>query len=208
MAFKDPQRQKEYLRDYYKRNRESLIKLAKENPNRKINDKKYHVKNKSKNNKISKEWNDNNKEYKKELARKYYLNNKESIIDNNNEYQKERRKKDNLFRLKCRVRSLISNSINRKRYKKNSATEKILGCTFNEFKLYIESKFETWMTWENYGLYNGELNCGWDIDHIIPNSHSKSEDESLKLNHYSNLQPLCSKVNRDLKINKTDYAYC
>ena len=58
------------------------------------------------------------------------------------------------------------------------------------------------MSWNNYGLYNGELNYGWDIDHIIPISSAKNEDELLKLNHYSNLQPLCSKVNRNLKINK------
>ena len=44
--------------------------------------------------------------------------------------------------------------------------------------------------WENYGLYNGELNYGWDIDHIIPISTAKTEEEIIKLNHYTNLQPL------------------
>ena len=56
------------------------------------------------------------------------------------------------------------------------------------------------------GLYNGELNYGWDIDHIVPSSTSQSENDCLLLNHYTNLQPLCSKVNRDLKINKIDYV--
>lgn len=74
-----------------------------------------------------------------------------------------------------------------------------MGCSFEEFKSYLESKFEDWMTFENYGLYNGELNYGWDIDHIIPISIAKTEDEVLKLNHYTNLQPLCSKINRDIK---------
>lgn len=55
------------------------------------------------------------------------------------------------------------------------------------------------MTWENYGKYNGELEYGWDIDHIIPLSSAKNEDDLLRLNHYTNLQPLCSKVNRDIK---------
>ena len=58
------------------------------------------------------------------------------------------------------------------------------------------------MNWENYGLYNGELNYGWDIDHIIPNSSALTEDEFIKLNHYTNLQPLCSKVNRHIKRDK------
>ena len=70
-----------------------------------------------------------------------------------------------------------------------------------EFKLYLESKFESWMSWENYGLYNGELNYGWDIDHIIPLSSTISEDEIIKLNHYTNLQPLDSYINRYVKRN-------
>ena len=61
------------------------------------------------------------------------------------------------------------------------------------------------MTWENRGLYNGELNYGWDIDHIIPISSGNTEEEIIKLNHYSNLQPLCSKINRDIKRDRLDY---
>ena len=58
------------------------------------------------------------------------------------------------------------------------------------------------MTWDNYGKYNGELNYGWDIDHKIPISSAKSEEEIILLNHYTNLQPLCSKINRHIKTNK------
>ncbi len=28
-----------------------------------------------------------------------------------------------------------------------------LGCSFEELKTYLESKFEDWMTWENYGTH-------------------------------------------------------
>lgn len=55
------------------------------------------------------------------------------------------------------------------------------------------------MNWGNRGKYNGELNHGWDIDHIIPLSSATTEEELLKLNNFNNLQPLCSKVNRDIK---------
>lgn len=58
------------------------------------------------------------------------------------------------------------------------------------------------MTWENRGLYNGELNYGWDIDHIIPLSSGKTEEEILRLSNFINLQPLCSKINRDIKKGK------
>jgi hypothetical protein len=57
------------------------------------------------------------------------------------------------------------------------------------------------MTWENRGLYNGELNYGWDIDHIIPLDTAETIQDIIRLNHYTNLQPLCSKVNRDIKKN-------
>jgi hypothetical protein len=55
------------------------------------------------------------------------------------------------------------------------------------------------MTWDNYGEVCGnspEYNCSWDLDHIIPISCAKTEEEVYLLNHWSNFQPLCSKVNR------------
>jgi hypothetical protein len=55
------------------------------------------------------------------------------------------------------------------------------------------------MNWDNYGLYNGESNYGWDIDHIIPSSSAITEEELIKLNHFTNLQPLCSYINRKIK---------
>jgi|LakMenEpi03Aug12_release.lakeMendotaPanAssembly.Ray.scaffolds.fasta_scaffold146267_5 hypothetical protein len=67
------------------------------------------------------------------------------------------------------------------------------------FKLYLESKFEPWMSWDNYGKYNGKLCYGWDIDHIVPLSSANTEEEIIKLSHYTNLQPLCSKINRYYK---------
>jgi len=39
----------------------------------------------------------------------------------------------------------------------------------------------------------------WDIDHIIPLQTASCEEDIVRLNHYSNLQPLCSKLNREIK---------
>jgi len=61
------------------------------------------------------------------------------------------------------------------------------------------------MNWDNRGLYNGEFNYGWDIDHIVPLSTATTEEELIKLCHYTNTQPLCSKINRDIKKNRVDY---
>ena len=62
------------------------------------------------------------------------------------------------------------------------------------------------MNWDNRGLYSGEFNYGWDIDHVIPLSSVNTEDEIIKLNHYTNLQPLCSKINRDIKKDNLEYG--
>jgi hypothetical protein len=42
------------------------------------------------------------------------------------------------------------------------------------------------MTWNNYS------HDGWHIDHIVPLSSAKTEEDVIKLCHYSNLQPLWS----------------
>jgi hypothetical protein len=138
-------------------------------------------------------------EERREKERIYYANNKERLQKRNYEWHKEKIKKDTLFALIKRIRSSIAISFKRNGYTKRSRTHEILGCSYEEFKIYLESKFEFWMTWENKGLYNGKLNYGWDIDHIIPVSLANTEEELIKLNHYTNLQPLCSKINRDIK---------
>jgi hypothetical protein len=160
----------------------------------------------------------NNKEYYSSKSKEYRSNNREKLLENKREWDKKRsidekrkyrnkyalkkKKEDSVYNLKCLMRSYVSSTLKSKGYKKKLKTIEILGCSFNDFKIYLESKFEPWMTWENKGLYNGEINYGWDIDHIIPLSKAKTEDDVIKLNHYTNLQPLCSKLNRDIKKSK------
>ena len=145
----------------------------------------------------NKSYSDKNKEVKREYDKNYYQINKKNI----NLKIKTKRENNKLFRLSGNLRSLIRASFITNGYKKNSKTYKILGCSFEEFKQHLESKFESWMNWENYGKYNGELNYGWDIDHIIPSSSGINENEMIELNHYTNLQPLCSHINRKVKRN-------
>jgi len=44
----------------------------------------------------------------------------------------------------------------------------------------------------------------WHLDHIYPVSLAKSEEEIIKLNHYTNFQPLWAKENIR-KGNRLDY---
>lgn len=165
-------------------------------------------------NKRLKEYYKNNPNKRKESQRKYYLANKEKcnlqsknyrkvnkikINKKANQTAKIRKINDPIYKLKCNLRRNLCKIFKENKYIKNSKTHEILGCSFQEFKQYLESKFQYWMNWDNHGLYNGELNYGWDIDHIIPLKTAKTEEELLKLNHYTNLQPLCSYVNRYIK---------
>lgn len=142
-----------------------------------------------------------------ELSRKYR---KERSIESKLR-EKDRRRKYHLKRLETdplyKLRIAYSRRINKciKRFNiKNINFLNNLGCSLEYLKINTESKFEPWMTWDNYGKYNGELNYGWDIDHIIPISSAKTETEFHELCHYKNLQPLCSKINRDIKKGKIE----
>jgi hypothetical protein len=78
----------------------------------------------------------------------------------------------------------------KKGWKVGSAV-KDLGMIIDEFRQYLESKFEPGMNWENQGKKGGKKN-GWHIDHIYPLSKIDLQDEEKfkKANHYTNLQPL------------------
>lgn len=147
---------------------------------------KYYYDNREKSIKYSKEWAKNNR---------IEINKKRLIRD------KKRMDNDPIFKLASVIRKSINRVLWKGNYTKKSRTHEILGCSFQEFKNFIEIKFEKWMNWDNHGLYNGEPNYGWDLDHIIPISSAKNEEEVLLLNNYTNFQPLCSKINRNIKKN-------
>ena len=175
------------------------LKEYRENNKEKIKEynKTYCTNNSKKIKNIAKKYRENNKEKVKESDKNYRENNKNKI----NIYRRERRKNDDLYRITSNIRGLIRQSFRYKGLKKNTLSEKILGCSFEDFKNHLESLWEPWMNWDNYGLYEpNKLNYGWDIDHIIPLKTGKTEEDIIKLNHYSNLQPLCSYTNRNIKM--------
>jgi hypothetical protein len=119
-----------------------------------------------------------------------------------NKKDKERKKKDNLYKLTVDLRSKLLKYFNRLDVKSEKRRNfDIMGCSFEKFKNHIESQFENWMNWDNRGDVCEVLkpNCSWDLDHIIPLSTAKTEEELYLLNHWSNFQPLCSYVNRNIK---------
>lgn len=175
---------------YYYDNRE--LETIKMKEDRKNNPEKYKERDKI--------YNLKRREYLLEYNKKYREKNKEYFKIKRIEWR-DKKKQDTIYKFFNSVRNSILKSIKRG-YIKNSKTIDILGCSYDNLVKHFESKFEPWMTWDNRGKYNGDFNFGWDIDHIIPVSIAKNEEDIIRLNHYTNLQPLCSKINRDIKKNK------
>ena len=88
------------------------------------------------------------------------------------------------FRLTKNLRSRLYHAI-KDDLKSGSAIES-LGCSLEQLKKYLESKFQPGMSWDNYSY------TVWHIDHIIPLSSFNLTDieELKKACHYTNLQPL------------------
>ncbi len=101
------------------------------------------------------------------------------------------------YKLKKRLRDRFRKAL-KNNYKSGSAV-KDLGCSIEQFKIYLESKFQPGMIWDNYGE--------WHIDHIKPISKFDLTDRNQLLItcNYTNLQPLWAKDNR-IKVAKYDYC--
>lgn len=184
---KNKEKIKQVKKKWAGKNKDKVLAQRLRNKNKKKeSDKKYAKANKEKINLIKKKWAKENPEKRKISKTKHFL---------------KRLSVDPLFKLKHNISCSIRQSMKRHGYSKKSRSCEILGCSFEMFKQHIESLWQPWMNWDNYGKYDGTPNYGWDIDHITPLSSAKIEQDVINLNHYSNLQPLCSYINRDVKRN-------
>ena len=165
---------------------------------RKITNKKYRETHKEQIKEAHRKWREKNREHINAKAREQYKENSQPFKDRNNRYKIENRQKctdyernkrhnDSVYRLRTNLRNLIRRYTKGKGYKGSKSVYEILGCDFDYFKDYIEKKFKNGMTFENYGE--------WNIDHIIPISSAKNDEDLEILNHYTNLQPLWANEN-------------
>ena len=114
-------------------------------------------------------------EYRKKINKKKY------------ERRKKKMENDPVYRFKVKIRKRIRSILKDRGYTKKSKTHEILGISYEEFNLHMERQFVKGMTWDNYGE--------WHIDHIIPLATAICEDDVIRLNHYTNLQPLWAEDN-------------
>lgn len=196
-----------YQREWVKRNPEK----------KKEQDRKYRAENQEKIKAYHKEWRDKNRERLREQQRLRYKENPESfkeskaryikthpedVIESRKRYNTENRQKrtdyernkrqtDPIYRFRTSFRCLISQYLRKYGYKGEINVWKVVGCDFETFLDYIKGQFTEGMTMENYG-HRGEC---WNVDHIIPISTAKTDEDLERLNHYTNLRPVWASEN-------------
>ena len=187
-AENNPEKRKKSSKKYCENNKEKI----------KENWQKWYKNNKKKH----REWAINNPEKVKECNKKYYQNNKEKINGRCKKYRQNNwdkikkylcdRKKINIhFKIKSNISSLIYNRLKFRLSSKNGKlTWSFLPYTVDDLIKHLESLFEPWMNWSNYGKGKGK----WVIDHRHPDSlfyYTSVEDEEFqKCWALSNLQPM------------------
>lgn len=200
MPYKDRNQKRENNRKWYKLNREKrLLSIKAWNDNNKdklremgkqwylgnkdqvaaASKKNYHIR-KDEGRLKKYELSMEQKKKKLEYSKEWISNNKERALKR----ERDRYANDINAKLSRRIRSRLRDAV-KGNFKTGSAVSN-LGCTVNEFKLYIESLWTEGMSWDNY------TKDGWHIDHkILLCSFYLEEPEQFKIAcHYTNLQPL------------------
>ena len=140
-----------------------------------------------------------NKDKAYERTTKWRKANREKSNQNTIKCTKKRLKNNPFYRLSYNIRTMITKSFKRgtNQFTKRAQAESILGCNIEAFITYIVSKCPEGTTFSDFGQY------GYHIDHIVPISIAKTEEDVIRLNHYTNFQPLWWRDNI-IKSNKFD----
>jgi hypothetical protein len=176
------EKQNKYNKEYYLKNKEKINNYLNKNYN-KEKKKEYYLDNKEKilvKNKIrSLNCYKTNPEKKKE----YYLKNKEKINKRQLIYIKKQYNENLSFKIVMVLRSRFYLAL--LKGKKIKSILKLIGCSIEELKVYLEQQFKPEMNWGNHGII-------WEIDHIKACANFDLIDlkQQQECFHYTNLQPL------------------
>ncbi len=147
--------------------------------------------------KDTREWRKRNAEHVAEYNKQWHEANNGKALDLNRAWRRDNREKRNgqlrdryysdiLFRVEITLRNRLKSAIIRRLQKPHDSppTERLIGCTLDQFIVWIEQHFTEGMTWSNYGK--------WHIDHARPCCSFDLTDPTQQLEcfHYTNLQPL------------------
>jgi hypothetical protein len=132
------------------------------------------------------------KEQKASYDKQYYEEHKQTKLKANHERSRLRMKTDPGYRMRIYATNRLRNALVYQGTVKSSTMTRLVGCTKAELMLHLEKQFLSGMSWENYGPT-------WHVDHIRPcaSFNLVDPDEQKACFHFSNLQPLWGKENRE-----------
>jgi len=199
-------------KEHYKNNADKIKRRTKKYASNNIEKvretkRKYRKKNADKIKKRDQKYREENKEKIQQTIKRWRKENKEQLRIKKAKYLRNRRKTDIQFRLKESVSNMMRIYLYRRNASKGGKSIKhILPYTIDELKTHLESQFESWMSWDNWGIYkpsawddNDSSTWTWNIDHRIPQSKFKyssiNDHEFLECWALDNLRPLKSKDN-------------
>lgn len=137
-------------------------------------------------------WYERNTELAKARSRASKLANPEKAVANAVRYRQKNR-----IALNLRARLVAASKTHGIRIDRHLAV-RYLGCSLDEFRLYIEARWAPGMSWQNWSRK------GWHLDHIRPlMAFDLTKDEDLRAAcHFTNMQPLW--FHENLKKRKAD----
>jgi hypothetical protein len=138
-----------------------------------------------------KKYNEEHREERRELNRRYWAENRETLIPKNSARTKVRRRENPSIRMAHNMRERI------RRFfigtSKSAKTVQLLGCSWDQFRV--------WMQWQidNFrpDLCMDKYGPEWHLDHVIPCSRFwlRLPSEQQRCFHWSNYQPLLGQEN-------------
>lgn len=124
--------------------------------------------------------------------REYAVNNREALMAKQLIYEKKRRRTDETFRLKHRMRARLGAFLRDRNFPKTGKTFDLIGCTPGQLKRHLSNQMKKQETLEKA-----------EADHIFPLSRYRiqEKEQQAKAMHYTNMQPL-TKLENELKQDK------
>lgn len=193
-------RHKKNSKQYYEKNKKEIYqKIDKEK--KRENDRRYSLKNKEKLNIKKKIYYQENKERLKEKSKDHYQKNKDKINKPSERKSEIRRRSYRKRKYQYIWREILRKTVYQLKHEKTQTTAELLGYSYDELKLNLESKFIEGMSWENHGE--------WHVDHIVPIALFREGTDPSIVNRLDNLRPIWSYDNltKQAKIDTIEEEY-
>ena len=145
---------------------------------------KYHAMTPDQKSKHNENWKKIDPSVRRERIKKWKERNLERVLELGRSSQRKMRQ-DPMKRIIINMRGRFKEIMNGVRESPTQGRWELIGCSQDQLKSHLESRFKKGMSWANYGKY-------WHVDHILPcSSFDHRDPNQLKQCwHWTNLRPL------------------